>query len=503
MTEPERIARQQQIDAAKSADDRNREGQFATPYPLAVEIAGLVKRYWTAGAPAEFLEPSVGTGAFYSAVKTVFPALDRAVGVEKDPAFAGAAAELWSWSGLEVIRGDFTRQKPPAQKFTLLVTNPPYVRHHHLDADEKARLRDLVLRRTGLRLSGLAGLYCYFVLLADAWVAEGGISAWLIPGEFLDVNYGVSVKEYLTRQVRLLHVHRFSPADVQFADALVSSTVVVFKKAAPDGRPVVFSQGGKPTDPETSKVVPADDLRPSRKWSKFFNGSSHHEDVGTRFGDLFTIKRGLATGSNDFFIMTAARARQLRLPAKFLRPILPSPRAMAETVVTQTDLVVLDCPLEPEDVRQQHPKLWTYLETGIAAKVHEGYLASRRTPWYSQEDRPAAPFLCTYMGRHGKGGGPFRFIWNRSKATAHNVYLMLYPRGRLKAALAAEPTLEAKVFEALRTLDVTAVSNGGRVYGGGLHKVEPKELANLPADFLLRALGGAVSAERTHRMVGL
>ena len=38
MNEPERSLRQQRIDAGKTADERNRYGQFATAYPLAVKI---------------------------------------------------------------------------------------------------------------------------------------------------------------------------------------------------------------------------------------------------------------------------------------------------------------------------------------------------------------------------------------------------------------------------------------------------------------------------------
>ncbi len=158
--------------------------------------------------------------------------------------------------------------------------------------------------------------------------------------------------------------------------------------------------------------------------------------------------------------------------------------------------VLIDCCLKPEQVRRDYPKLWDYLEKGIAEGVHEGYLTSRRTPWYSQEDRPAAPFLCTYMGRtKTNGNGPFRFIWNRSKATAHNVYLLLYPKGDLKAALARKPSLEEKVFQALRGLEAGKMIEGGRVYGGGLHKVEPKELANLSADFIIAALGKELEGE--------
>ena len=92
------------------------------------------------------------------------------------------------------------------------------------------------------------------------------------------------------------------------------------------------------------------------------------------------------------------------------------------------------------------------------------------------------------MGRSANGRRPFRFIWNRSDATAHNVYLMLYPKSRLQEKLGNHPELESKVFEALQQIDTGQIVSEGRVYGGGLHKVEPKELAQIPAGPLLESM---------------
>ncbi len=128
--------------------------------------------------------------------------------------------------------------------------------------------------------------------------------------------------------------------------------------------------------------------------------------------------------------------------------------------------------------------------------IHASYLTSRRTPWYSQEQRPPAPFLCTYMGRANNGKHPIRFLWNRSQATAHNVYLMLYPQGRLRDALKNHPELEADVFKALQQITPAQLVSEGRVYGGGLHKVEPKELAQIPAREVLDSLAEHVRVER-------
>ena len=76
---------------------------------------------------------------------------------------------------------------------------------------------------------------------------------------------------------------------------------------------------------------------------------------------------------------------------------------------------------------------------------------------------------------------PFRFFWNRSRATAPNVFLLLYPRPALAALLEARPGLAAVLFERLGAIPADRLLGEGRVYGGGLHKIEPRELAALPA----------------------
>jgi len=104
------------------------------------------------------------------------------------------------------------------------------------------------------------------------------------------------------------------------------------------------------------------------------------------------------------------------------------------------------------------------------------------------------------MGRSTNGKHPFRFIWNRSDATAHNVYLMLYPKSRLQEALKNHPELAARVFEAFQCVTPGQFNSEGRVYGGGLHKVEPKELAQIPARVVLESIDGHFHIERQEKL---
>lgn len=395
--EQRRCALQAELDGHKSQTERNKLGQFATPTRLARDMLAYGLDQLPKEEIVRFFDPAIGTSSFYSALMATrrHRTIAWARGFEIDPHYGAPAQSLWKDdASLTITLGDFTLQTAPVddtQRANLLICNPPYVRHHHLNGVDKVRLQEAARAASHVELSGLAGLYCYFIALAHCWMSKDGIAGWLIPGEFMDTNYGKALKTYLLREVTLTHIHRFDPNDAQFNDTLVSSTVIWFKK-----------------------------------------------------------------------------------------------------------MFLLDCDLPEDEVKRNYPELWEYLQTRVH-HVAPRYLCRSRRHWYVQERRPAAPIVCTYIGRSDHNGQPFRFLLNNSEATATNVYLMLYPKPLLANQLQRSADALRLLWLALNAIDKEILLSHGRVYGGGMHKLEPRELANVPADTLAAVVGLArKEPERQH-----
>ncbi len=487
------------LESKSSENKREKLGQYTTPLQLAREIVAFVRTQGVQGGPLRFLDPALGTGVFFSALlKETKTGFGRALGFEIDSRYAKAASILWKKNGFTVRNSDFTSARPPSReagRFNMIVCNPPYVRHHHIDPEDKLRLLASVSKRTGVTLSRFSGLQYYFVLMSQSWMAEDGLAAWLLPSEFLDLKHTRPLRDYLARTTTLIRIHQFDPKTTQFGDALVGSVVLFFRKHKPSRtHKVEFTAGPSLTRPERSWSTPSSALSVSPKWnSAMLKGPRYREGHAMpRLSDFFTIKRGVATGANSFFIVSRERAEQYEIPFVFLKPVLPSPKYLFADIVEvgengepdiDSDLFLIDCGLSTYRVRREYPTLWKYLQKGYRMGASKRYLCAHRTPWYAQEKREPALFLCPCIGSL-RSEKPFRFILNRSTAAATNSYLLLYPKEKLNSAISKLPGLDSKILDVLNSISQELFRKHGRTYGAGLRKIEPGELRELSSEVL-------------------
>jgi hypothetical protein len=500
-----RIAIQAALDSAKTPLERNKLGQFATPAFLSTSITTFVlKHYLSDRKSVSFLEPALGTGSFYSALlascKNGF--LEQAVGIEFDKDFFNASQKLWKPTGLKVTNDNFLNWNSNS-RFDLVLTNPPYVRHHYIDEESKLTCKLIASQFPQLSISGLSGLYVYFLIHSITLMAENGIGVWLIPSEWMNVNYGNALRQFFTSNVKLLHIHNYNISEVKFEDALVSSSVVIFQKTLPNKDfSCKLSYGTDINNPSSVKEITLRKLSENNKWLNLFNGKIDTDNNSNgyypRLGDFFLVKRGIATGSNGYFIKPKQEFEEFGIPPDFIKPILPPSRVLKSLIIEsdrngfpkiENKLAILDTNEPISRIKEISPALYAYLTSDNASEVSASYLASRRTPWYSQEKRPIAPFLCTYMGRNGTNKKIFRFFYNKSKATATNGYLLLIPRYPLADYIIKHPDFSLTILDFLNSIPDEHLITNGRNYGGGLYKMEPKELSNLNASFIAESIG--------------
>lgn len=468
-----RRQRQSEYDSTHCQRIRNLKGQFATPYDLAVSIAR--DALGRIDSPRNFLEPSCGTGAFVSAIRTCAPNI-RITGIEKDTTVFDIASELWSDNLTSIQNCDFFDFTSGATGFDLLITNPPYSRHHHLTAKDKARYGLAVEKLSGYHLSPLAGLHAYFIIAGTSLLNPGGIASWLIPSELFSVNYGKTIKNYITHDVTIERVHFFNNNSPQFNDALVSSCVLVLRKKPTEAQDMVLVTAGDFTSPNQSEKVPVTLLTSIEKWQHFFHRKS--ENTSSRVGDFFSVTRGLSTGSESFYAKTREEWHILGISDEWLTPVLPSPRFMHSSVINadpsgwpiEHDRALLNIPIR-FDEKELPAAVRAYLAT-CPDSIRHNYTSTHRKKWYAIEQRKPAPIVCTYMSRSDRH--PFRFVRNKSKAVVTTTYLCLYPNGNF-----TERELD-EICISLNSIEPATLINSSREYGGGLRKLEPKELLSIP-----------------------
>lgn len=469
-----------------SGIERRPRGQFQTPFWAADLMAS-----WLLAEPTEqLLDPGVGAGRLlFRALRSARHLPKQMIGLDIDPlslTMARLNVELRDPEGavqLKLRRRDFLTD-PLAERPDAITCNPPYSRHHAIPPEQKEAVHAGFEARLGRRFSRLSGLHVLFLVRAIEIARTGARIAFITPADWLDVGYGRQVKRFVLEQAHVESIVLFDEDHLFFDDAMTRAAITFIRKEPSGGRPTRIVRLPRELPPHrqvlaavrgTSTALNGEEVRlaDAPRWSRVASPVSG----GVRLGDLARVRRGLATGCNRFFSLSEATRKHFGLDESDLRPAIVSPRLVAAAELTRAQLDslpdeqarwVLDR-RDPE-AEKGETAIARYLRWGRQSlAAHRGYLASRRNPWYALERRESCPILFTYMNRENP-----RFIRNRANAVPLNTFLIVEPMEGVDAD-ALWAALNARFV-------IDQLAHDRRSYGGGLWKLEPREVEELKVD---------------------
>ncbi len=271
--------------------------------------------------------------------------------------------------------------------FTLIMTNPPWVRLHHIPAAARDALRARYRSyRDAAWVAGVTGtgatrgfgsqidLAALFVERAVSLVRPRGVVALLTPTKLWSALAGGGVRQVVTDETTVLRVEDWSESDTTF-DAVVYPSLVVAQRRAGEGPTergtVQLSAAVRRRDQSLEWQMPANmlalDASPGAPWLLLPSDVRRAFDALARVGEPLATSNvgrpllGVKTGCNDAFLISAHAPRNAQLPT---RPVLRGEQVRAWGTVPSTDRIV-----------------WTHDAAGLPLRTLPEPLRAHLGPW--------------------------------------------------------------------------------------------------------------------------
>jgi adenine-specific DNA-methyltransferase len=500
---------------------RRRLGQFRTPMYIAKFMADWAVQHGN----DRVLDPGIGAGVLTAAMYDAKHAADGQAHVddmwgvdlsELAVVMSSTALKLTNGEGSpNFIQDNFMdtlaegqpqridQQNPEIlAKVDAVVSNPPYSRSHELNSDEKSRINRIAAAEASMKISQKAPMYHYFFVHAAQFLDDNGRMAFVTPARFLETNYGITLRTFLLNHFDI-HGMILLDGDIPVFEDADTDPCITFLEKNDSGESdctTTFVQAGEWPDAgrlfdavagdaqgETSygfvNQVDQQELVAEFNWTEYVDPESVAAIPGlTSFREIADIKRGIATGMNDYFCLTQDEVDEWDLDEKYLVPLIRRTQGVVDYDLREyedwrqwlrngNEAWLLYCYNENGEpiTDTDDPALQDYLEHGKDIGAANSYLAQNRSPWYVVDQRDSASILVTYMSKDG-----FRFIHNKAGVVSlnnlHNVFLDGYEDWQVEALLAY---LNSSVANEI-------AKRSGRTYSRGLHKIEPDELKDIP-----------------------
>lgn len=451
-------------------------GTFFTP---AVEVGPMLDM-WDAieQPPTSIVDVGAGVGVFSAAAGHQWPAA-RIDAVDVNPVTLALLGCRMAQpdvshvaSRVNLILEDFTQWLPSTPRSPgdrrLILGNPPYTRWQLIDTDDRLRLSAQTANLCGRR----ASLSAYITALSLLSLQPSDGVCLLLPAQWLESDYARGLRLRLLSLARR-HVELRLVKSSWFADATVDAVVLLVGSERATHQPFLIAEWGEARAREIDRLASSAD-----GWRAWFNDASippRAEYEGPRLGDVARIRRGIATGANDFFLLSDEMLNEHRIPKSLVMPVIRrladySHGATSASFTQQSSrerkwLLMVTSETMHVDVAAR------YVRHGEGRKLNHRHLCRRRKPtWFDlTQDLFIPDMIISSMTRNS-----IHVVKNTiGAAITNNLYGWVWD-----ARMDAQSQIE--VLEWLKSSDGQhALLSTSRQQGNGLAKLEPKALANL------------------------
>ena len=376
--------------------------------------------------------------------------------------------------------------------FDVVVANPPYVRQEKI-GESKSELRKLYADSTVAR----SDLYCYFYVRALQLLRTGGVQVFVCSNSWLDVGYGAKLQQHLLRNARVDAIYE-SAVERQFSTAQINTIISVISKSMSevdegirfvslrDEFEVAISDARKRRDTLMSKAelmnasLGSADAQGRRKFvgdkwgAKYLRAPDIYRTVMkkgegklVRLGDVASVRRGVTTGANDFFVLAREEAAKWGIEDEFLEPVMLRSQESASIAVEVPNLNRRLFMCDAERRRLIGSGALDYIQWGEMKGYNQRRSVAGRGLWYNLGDRKRTRLAMNYQ-LHSTAR---TFYANEGMLVSDNLQ-------EIHGARESETQLCASMNSSITQLQFNVTGRGN--FGGGMIKIQTYELANMP-----------------------
>jgi len=428
------------------------------------------------------LEPSAGDGRF-------LPLLQEHAGhitaIELFQEKVDQMCRKYAGDSCAIVKNNFLDfAVNTSERYSLIIGNPPYI-NKKLMGKEDIEKAYIICAEAGLSEGVMQNMWLVFVVGSCRLLQPNGSIFFVLPMEFLQVQYAERLREHLEKKFNIIHIIAFQKA--LFANIEQEVCLVYLTNRNCTKRHIHYE-----VYEDCEKRIPVQKNsihwnKPLKKWSNAILGDDDISLLKNAIGRYPAIKNmgiiapGIVTGGNRYFILPKEKVEEYQC-REYVLPIVQKASYISKNTIEISEAVVEEISknnkpvyllnLSQEKELHRLPiRLQEYLKWAGEQKVgdiplKDCYKCSNRIPWYGVPIVQKGEVV--FFKRYGYLP---RIYYNSAKV--HTTDAGYHIR------LMDEFDGESLVFCFFNSITLAQCEFNGRYYGGGVCELVPTEFKDV------------------------